>query len=95
MVDFPEGSSAVFQGRFNKLFALNTPENLKMMEEVLAGLEEEALKLRSQQVDIEAKFVEFSEGALEELGFDWTAYGSGTAAGFGFESDNNSKISRS
>jgi len=32
--------------------------------------------LRSQQVEIEAKFVEFNEGALEELGFDWNVYGS-------------------
>jgi general secretion pathway protein D len=88
VVDFPEGSSAVYQPRFNKLSVLNTPKNLSALEDVLAGLEEEALKLRSQQVAIEAKFVEFSEGALEELGFDWTAYGSGTAAGFGFQDDN-------
>jgi general secretion pathway protein D len=82
VVDFPEGSSAVYQPRFHKLFVKNTQKSLKALETVLAGLEEEAVKRRSQQVEIEAKFVEFSEGALEELGFDWTVYGSGSVAGF-------------
>ncbi|MEN8255549.1 MAG: hypothetical protein ABFR33_08775 [Verrucomicrobiota bacterium] len=81
IVDFPEGSSAVYQPRFKKLFVKNTPKSLKAIEAVLTGLEEEAIKMRSQQVEIEAKFIEFSEGALEELGFDWNVYGSGTAAG--------------
>ncbi|MEN8256071.1 MAG: hypothetical protein ABFR33_11450, partial [Verrucomicrobiota bacterium] len=80
IVDFPEGSSAIYQPRFKKLFVRNTPRSLKAIEAVLADLAEEASKQRSQQVEIEAKFVEVSEGALEELGFDWNAYGSGTAA---------------
>jgi Ca2+-binding RTX toxin-like protein len=33
-----------------------------------------ALSIGVQMVEIEAKFVEFNEGALEELGFDWTLY---------------------
>jgi len=77
IVDFPEGSSAIYQPRFKKLFVQNTSVNLQAIEAVLADLAEEALKQRSQQVEIEAKFVEFSEGALEELGFDWNVYGSG------------------
>jgi len=77
IVDFPEGSSAVYQPRFKKLFVQNTSVNLQAIEAVLADLAEEALKQRSQQVEIEAKFVEFSEGSLEELGFDWNVYGSG------------------
>jgi general secretion pathway protein D len=81
VVDFPTGASAVYQPRFNKLFVKNTEANLEAVEDILAGLEEEAAKLRSQQVEIEAKFVEFNEGALEELGFDWTVYGSGSIAG--------------
>lgn len=81
IVDFPEGASAVYQSRFHKLFVKNTPKNIKMVEDVLADLEDEAIKKRSQQVEIEAKFVEFNEGALEELGFDWTVYGSGSVAG--------------
>ncbi|MDF7798231.1 mucoidy inhibitor MuiA family protein [Pontiellaceae bacterium B1224] len=31
--------------------------------------------VESGQVQIDAKFVEYSEGALEELGFDWSVYG--------------------
>jgi general secretion pathway protein D len=75
IVDFPTGSSAVYQPNFHKLFVKNTPKNIKAIEEILADLEDEAIKKRSQQVEIEAKFVEFNEGALEELGFDWTWYG--------------------
>ncbi len=75
IVDWPEGSSAIYQPNFHKLFVKNTSKNIKAVENILGDLEEEAIKKRSQQVEIEAKFVEFSEGALEELGFDWTAYG--------------------
>ncbi|MEN8256198.1 MAG: hypothetical protein ABFR33_12095, partial [Verrucomicrobiota bacterium] len=81
IVEFPEGSSAIYRPRFHKLFVKNTPQNLKAIEEVLTDLDERAIMRRSQQVEIEAKFVEFSEGSLEELGFDWNIYGSGSAAG--------------
>ena len=80
MVDFPEGASAIYRPRFHKLFVKNTPENIKGVESMLADLDEQAILRRSQQVEIEAKFVEFNEGALEELGFDWNVFGSGTAA---------------
>jgi general secretion pathway protein D len=82
IVEFPEGASAIYRPRFHKLFVKNTPENLKAVEAVLADLDDRAIKRRSQQVEIEAKFVEFNEGSLEELGFDWTVYGSGSIAGF-------------
>jgi general secretion pathway protein D len=81
IVDWPEGSSAIYQPNFHKLFVKNTPKNLKSVEDILADLEDEAIKKRSQQVEIEAKFVEYNEGALEELGFDWTLYDNGTFAG--------------
>ncbi len=84
-VDFPKGSSAIYRARFNKLSIKNTPENIKKVEEVLTSLEDKAMNELSQQVEIEAKFIEFNEGALEELGFDWTVYGSGTVAGFGMK----------
>jgi len=88
IVDFPEGSSAIYQPRFHKLFVKNTSKNLTGIESILADLDEEAIKRRSQQVEIEAKFVEFSEGALEELGFDWNMFGSGTVAGMGLDARN-------
>jgi len=78
IIDFPEGSSVVYRPRFHKLFVKNTPKNLKALEAVLGDLNERAIMRRSQQVEIEAKFVEFTEGALEELGFDWNVYGSGS-----------------
>ena len=68
-------ASAVYQPKFLKLFVLNTAKNIDAMETILVDLKEEALLQRSQQVEVEAKFVEFSEGALEELGFDWNVYG--------------------
>ena len=88
IADFPEGASAIYRPRFHKLFVKNTPENLKSIDSVLADLDDRAIKRRSQQVQIEAKFVEFNEGALEELGFDWTIYGSGQVAGFGMKEGN-------
>ena len=85
VVDFPNGASAIYQPRFHKLFVKNTAANLTAVERVLKDLEEEAAKLRAQQVEIETKFVEFSDGALAQLGFDWTVYGSGTVAGMEFK----------
>jgi general secretion pathway protein D len=76
IVEWPDGSSAVYQPNFHKLFVKNTPKNVSAVSEILADLEDEAIKKRSQQVEIEAKFVEFNEGAMQELGFDWTVYGS-------------------
>ncbi|MAI20605.1 MAG: hypothetical protein CMF28_05180 [Kiritimatiellaceae bacterium] len=72
IVEWPEGSSAVYQPNFHKLFVKNTPKNLGQVEDILYDLKEEAIKRRAQQVEIESKFVEYNEGALEELGFDWT-----------------------
>ena len=72
IVEWPEGSSAVYQPNFHKLFVKNTPKNLGQVEDILYDLKEEAIKRRAQQVELESKFVEYNEGALEELGFDWT-----------------------
>ena len=83
VVDFPEGASAIYQPRFHKLFVRNMPKNIKDVEVILEELDEEAKKLREQQVLVEAKFIEFNEGALEELGFDWNIFGSGTVGNMG------------
>jgi len=88
IVDFPKGASATYQPRFHKLFVKNTLKNLKAVETILADLDEKAADNRSQQVEIEAKFVEFSEGAFEELGFDWTVYGDGSVAGMEIKDGN-------
>ncbi|VGO21586.1 type II and III secretion system protein [Pontiella sulfatireligans] len=87
IVDWPTGSSAVYQPNFSKLFVKNTPKNITSISDILADLEDEAIKKRSQQVEIEAKFVEFNEGAQQELGFDWTVYGSGSVGDWNFSDD--------
>lgn len=96
IVDWPDGTSAVYQPRFHKLFVKNTPKNISSVEDILDDLEQEAIRKRSQQVRIETKFIEFNEGALQELGFDWTLYDDGEFAGFGLGSldPNNSTYYR-
>jgi len=71
-VDFPKGSSAVYQPKLSKLFVRNTRQNLLVLEEILAAMDVAAMGDETEQVEIETKFVEISEGALEELGFDWS-----------------------
>lgn len=83
IVPWPEGSSVIYYPTFRKLVVKNTPDNIESVSQILGDLEFEAVKRRSQQVLIEAKFVEFNEGALEELGFNWNIYGSGEVGGFG------------
>lgn len=70
-VDFPEGASAVYHPKTKKLFVRNTRENLAVLEEVLHAMDISRHKTEIDQVEIEAKFVEVSEGTLEELGFEW------------------------
>ena len=70
-VKFPKGSSAVYQPKAEKLFVRNTRENLLVLEEILTAMDVAKLSSGVEQVEIEAKFVEVSEGTLEELGFEW------------------------
>lgn len=85
IVSWPEGSEAVYQPNFHKLFVKNTKKNQDAVEAILTDLEDEAINKRSQQVEIEAKFIEYQEGALEELGFNWTLYDDGEFAGLGLD----------
>lgn len=70
-VDFPKGASAVFQSEMGALFVRNTRENLEVLESILHALNLTGFSSDTDQVEIEAKFVEVSEGTLEELGFQW------------------------
>lgn len=65
-VPFPAGASLSFNERTSKLTIRNTAENLEIFERVLADL-----NVIPNQVEIEAKFVDISEGDLKELGFNW------------------------
>jgi general secretion pathway protein D len=66
-VPFPPGSSLVYNERTSMLIVRNTPENLEVFERVLA-----AFNVVPSQVEVEAKFIDVSQTALDELGFNWT-----------------------
>lgn len=71
-IDFPKDSSALYLPDMQKLFVKNTPDNLAKLEEILGAFSENEEKTSSEQVKIETRFVEYSEGALQELGFNWS-----------------------
>ena len=70
-VKFPKGSYAVYRPALKHLFVQNTRSNMQRFEAVMGALKE-SRRSESDQVEIKARFVEFSEGALEELGFEWS-----------------------
>jgi len=70
-VNFPEAASAIYQPQTETIFVNNTPENLAVMEAMLETMGVLRGYSDAEQVEIEAKFVEVSEGTLEELGFQW------------------------
>jgi general secretion pathway protein D len=72
-IEFPEGSSAIYFPDLKKLIVNNTPANLSVLEEFLSAFGRAEAKASAEQVKIETRFVEFSEGALQELGFNWEA----------------------
>ncbi len=65
-VDFEgtPGSSLAFDG--SQLIATQTPRNLQRLANILARYRD------VRQVEIEAKFMEVQQGALEELGVQWS-----------------------
>lgn len=62
---------ALYRPQLNRLFVMNTPEQISKLEAVLASLEKFP-EAGFDQVEIEARFVEFEEGALDGLGFGWS-----------------------
>jgi type II secretory pathway component GspD/PulD (secretin) len=82
-VEFPKGSSAIYQPKYNSLFVRNTPENLSVMDVMLDTMGVlKASIAKTKQVEIEAKFIEVAEGTLEELGFQWN-FDNSTTLGVG------------
>jgi len=71
-VPFPPGSSARFNPEFNVLLVHNIPKYVERLADLLGLYSRKVLEEQSQQVEIETKFIEVSQGALEELGFDWS-----------------------
>ena len=70
-VEFPQGAKAICQPEENILFVRNTAANLSKLEAILDATGVLKNSGETDQVEISAKFVEVSEGALEELGFQW------------------------
>ncbi len=69
---FPPGSSAQYNPEFNLLLVRNVPKHIDSVSTLLERYNQKAFEERSQQVEIETKFIEVAEGTLEELGFEWT-----------------------
>jgi general secretion pathway protein D len=75
LVDFPKDSSAIYQPDTETIFVRNTQQNLAVLETMLGTMRVLKNSDGGDQVEIEAKFVEVSEGTLEELGFQWNLNG--------------------
>lgn len=71
-VPFPDGSSIIYQSDTSTLFVRNHPKHLARLGVMLdtMGVLKKSTDFDGQVV-IEAKFVEVSDGLLEELGFQW------------------------
>ncbi len=65
-IPFPLGTSLNYNQAFNKLIITQTPENQDKIASVLADM-----NVSGWQVEIEARFVDVNEDALEEFGFQW------------------------
>lgn len=76
-VDFAgvEGSTLAYDG--SAMIVSQSPRNLERIRNILNRYTD------VKQVEIEAKFLEVQEGALEELGFDWVLGDEGTAPSTG------------
>jgi general secretion pathway protein D len=71
-VPFSPGASARYNPEFNVLLVHNVPKHIEKITALLERYNRKALEERSRQVEIETKFIEVSQGALDELGFNWT-----------------------
>lgn len=65
-IPFPTGTSVTYNPAISKLIVSHTPEAQEKIESILAELD-----VAAKQVEIEARFVDVNEDALEEFGFQW------------------------
>ena len=77
-VPFPPGASAQYNPGFGVLLVRNVPKHIEKVTALLDRYNRKALEERSRQVEIETKFIEVEQGALDELGFNWTLGAAGT-----------------
>jgi general secretion pathway protein D len=62
-----QGSTATYNPRTKVLTVYNSPDMLQLVDYIVADSDGQS----PVQVDIQAKFVEFSQNNLKELSFDW------------------------
>ncbi len=65
-VDFPTGSSAAYLPKTAKMVVKNTFEQLNLIDQLLADVSDVAT-----QIQIETKYVEFTEDDLKDFSFNW------------------------
>ncbi|MCK5706009.1 MAG: hypothetical protein KAI43_00030 [Candidatus Aureabacteria bacterium] len=65
-VPFSQGSSVFLDMRTSTLIVRNTPDSLTLVEEILERIDRPPF-----QIEIEAKFVQINQTAINELGFEW------------------------
>lgn len=65
-VDFPSGSSAAYLPKTAKMVVKNTFEQLNLIDQLLKEVSDEAT-----QIEIETKYVEFTEDDLKDFSFNW------------------------
>ena len=91
LVDFPAGSTIYFNDKVNMLIIKNTPENIEQFEKILPNFTGIA-----PQVEIEAKFIDISQGDLDDLGFNWGVgqynFGSFAASAAGSQANGLSSV---
>ncbi len=78
------GSTATYNPRTKNLTVYNTPEMLDLVDSIVSDSEGQS----PVQVDIRAKFIEFSQSNLKELSFDWLM-GRASLPGTGTKNDPN------
>jgi len=69
-VGFPDGSSAAYLPRSAKLIVRNTLDQINLIGQLLAEQSDV-----TTQIEIETKFLEFTEDKLKELAFNYRVYG--------------------
>ncbi|MFA5687852.1 MAG: hypothetical protein WC959_01675 [Kiritimatiellales bacterium] len=76
-VPFPPGTSAQYSPEFGMLLVRNSPKHIEKIDTLLRRYTRRALEESARQVEIETKFIEVAQGALDELGFEWTVGAAG------------------
>ncbi|MCQ2352068.1 MAG: hypothetical protein MJ033_01140 [Victivallaceae bacterium] len=66
-VTFPDGAKLFYDNKINRLVAINTAENLRMIEEKVLP----QYDIKTPMIQIMIKFIEITQNDLDELAFNW------------------------